>query len=132
MSMIEFAKARLAEDETVAKAAIRGQADPENGWGIEERAVTPHVGVIHEREARQHIARHNPTRVQRDIAFKRRIIAAYERDSAKVEELRAKDDYEAAQPYLGAANLGLEFIAHMVTVWADHPDYGQGWEVPAE
>ncbi|PZG03975.1 hypothetical protein C1I95_33530 [Micromonospora craterilacus] len=71
MNLNEFntwLRAQFDEDERVARAAAALQADPENGWGIDGLAITPHIGVIHEDEARQHIARFGPARLPARVA----------------------------------------------------------------
>jgi hypothetical protein len=72
--LVRWLGEQLAEDERIARAAATLQADPENGWGISERAITPHIGVVHEDEARAHITEWDPARVLREIESKRRMI----------------------------------------------------------
>jgi hypothetical protein len=62
------------EEERLAKAAFSNQADPEEGWGEEGRAVTPHVGVIHEDVQRAHVVRWHPGTVLARIAVDRKIL----------------------------------------------------------
>ncbi|MFE2311641.1 DUF6221 family protein [Streptomyces sp. NPDC059441] len=78
MEIVEFLTACLDEDERIARAAAGLQADPENGWGVSDRAITPHIAIVHEDEARAHIATWNPTRVLREIEAKRAVVARYE------------------------------------------------------
>ena len=75
--LVRWLGEQLDEDERIARAAAGLQADPENGWGISGRAIMPHIGVVHEDEARAHIAAHNPSRVLREIDAKRQIVDRY-------------------------------------------------------
>jgi hypothetical protein len=77
--LVAFLRAQLDADEQAARAAANLQVDPENGWGIDGRAVTPHIAVVHEDQARRHITRHDPARVLAEVEAKRRIIAEFER-----------------------------------------------------
>lgn len=69
---IEARRAALLSERAIAEAAASLQADPENGWGVVGRAITPHIGVVHEAEARAHIAAQDPAttiaRVDRELA----------------------------------------------------------------
>lgn len=75
--LVRWLNTCLDEDERIARAAAGLQADPENGWGISDRAITPHIGVVHEDEARAHIVEHNPARVLREIDAKRQLLAIH-------------------------------------------------------
>lgn len=72
--LVHWLLEQVATDEAEATAAFSGQTDPENGWGIDGRAITPHVGVIHEEVQRTHVAKWNPARVLAECEAKRRII----------------------------------------------------------
>ncbi len=81
MTLTDFLLARIAEDEAVARAGISGQADPENGWGYggfgSPRALTPHVGIIHEAVQAEHVIRWHPARVLAECEAKRRIVGLH-------------------------------------------------------
>lgn len=68
--LVAFLKARLDDERAAAEAAFSNQADPENGWGIDGRAVSPHVGVIHEDAQRRHVVQWDPAQVLADLASK--------------------------------------------------------------
>ena len=67
--LIAFLNARLDEDEAAAKAA----------WGVEWdwRYVTRPFGERPSIAHTVHIARHDPARVLREVAFKRAILGQY-------------------------------------------------------
>lgn len=70
----DFIEAQYAKREVIARRSAALQMDPENGWGIDGRAITPHIGVIHEDDPREHIALNNPAFVLADIESKREIL----------------------------------------------------------
>ncbi len=104
--LIAFVRAQLDADERVARTAANLQFDPENGWGTHgPNTVTPHIGHIHDDEARQHIVRFNPARMLAEIDAKRRILDWLE-DLATSDAVTWSFDHETplrllAQPYAG-------------------------------
>lgn len=117
ITLTEFLLARLDEDERAARVAGALQLDPEEGWGAEgAHAVTPHIGVIHENEARQHIVRHNPARVLAEIEVKRTMI----------HHLNAIDQ-DATWP-IQARNLAQYTLKLLALPHAVHVDYRQEWK----
>ena len=134
MTITEFLLARIAEDETAALAAVDGQADPENGWGYEGRALIPHVGIIHHAVQAEHITRWHPYRVVAECAAKRAVVERY------VDNLDLALSYRKLLPptpwpvgwtehRLQEARLAtsLEACVALVAVYADHPDYDDTW-----
>ncbi|MEU3527533.1 DUF6221 family protein [Streptomyces sp. NPDC038707] len=119
--LVEFLRARLDEDEQIAGVAAGLQADPENGWGVSGHAITPHIGVVHEDEARMHIARHDPARVLREADAKRQVIREWEDARATAE---ADQGDVSARVALLAFTITLSALA---SVYADHPDYREEW-----
>lgn len=122
--IVEFIRARLDEDEQEAHAAFSGQMDPENGWGSDGRAVTPHVGVIHEDVQRAHVIKWNPARVLSGVAAKRRVVDAY------VERSTSMPDWGGAEhdDYPGGERDGLSFAVRAVaSEWSGHPNFRREW-----
>ena len=139
MNIVEFLRARLDEDEAVARMA---QADPwrvESDWtGMsddstlttsESRTV---FGCNHEhlhgdgrgigvasRFEVDHIARHDPARVLREVEAKRRIVStmqtAYD---------QAWQD-GASRPFIEAT--AQRVLRALAAIYADHPDYNPEW-----
>jgi hypothetical protein len=109
--LVEFLLARIAEDEDAAQAAFSGQMDPENGWGIDGRAVTPHVGVIHEEVQRLHVAKWNPARVLAECEAKRRIVELLD------DNLQEPGYYQAVDYAMG----------YLAAAYADHPAFHPDW-----
>ena len=95
----------LNEDTEMAHAAFSGQEDPENGWGEDGTAVTPHIGVIHEDAQRAHVVRWNPAAVLTMVAAHRGIL----------EEV---SKYQPGQRGYGMAAQAAKFLA---MAYADRP-----------
>ena len=114
--LIAFITARLDEDEAAAKLAAReggtwAQADP---GGMDSGSifslggqVVCDVGAPDEYQA-AHIARHDPARALREVAFKRAILAQREHGPA-------------GSPVLTNA------LYQLAAVYSDHPDYRPWW-----
>lgn len=119
MTIVEFLKARLAEDEAVARAIDDKQLD--SGWSTNYNQfglantppgwyITPHIGLAYEEEGARHIVRHDPARVLREVAAKRAIIS----DLWSEGTLRYAEDTGEALRALAA-------------VYSDHPDFDLEW-----
>jgi len=118
--LVQWLRAQLDEDERIARAAASLQADPENGWGTQGRAITPHIGVVHEEEARRHIVGWNPARVLRETDAKRQMLAIHRPYVA-----------EPGQACLGCAG-GIEWetcpvVRLLALPYADRPGYREEW-----
>lgn len=120
MTIEEFIRARLDEDEQIALAAGDSRRTPgQDRWefgNMQVRAQDSYgvlvVGHTWPREG-EHIARHDPASVLRDIAARRRILAAAER----VEENGGWH----------ISGQGVEIIYALAERWNTHPDYQPGW-----
>ena len=138
MNVTEFLKARIAEDEKIARDATQGpwkwyapeydrtlgtletETYKDGSTGPTSSVVTAHgydepLVDISGGDA-CHIAAFNPARVLAEVQAKREAIAHYE-----------SMDWEAEcsghQEYAG------RFILLMANVYADHPDYQDSWAV---
>lgn len=117
--LVEFLRARLDEDEEVARAAAR-EMDGES-WdayfifreGISistDGPVEERDGYISHHEETSHISRHDPSRVLREVEAKRQILWLYE----------GGDAYERS--VMEAA------IEAMAAIYAEHPDCLDKWK----
>jgi hypothetical protein len=129
-AMIAFAEARLDEDEVAARAATSGT------WHATERtdgmtvvtALEPMYWPVTERHSvpdGEHIARHDPARVLRDVEAKRARIERYKRavevgGANPSSFVRGQDD--------GYAEACLDSIRDDTATWSDHPEYREGWK----
>jgi hypothetical protein len=134
---LAFVRARLDEDERIARAAANlpdhtPDADHwEQGgtWSSVVVASGPGKGasVVSDEgfpsdTQAEHIARHDPARVLDDVAAKRDLIdsAAYALDSAKKLESMGANSFDLR-------SLCDFDILTMARCWASHPDYEVGW-----
>ncbi|MFF5773857.1 DUF6221 family protein [Streptomyces californicus] len=135
--LVQFLRDRLAEDEQAARAATWDEWDSAH-WtarppqaAYERYTVADHLddGVVAVTPENadadgvgQHIARHDPARVLREVEAKRRLLTDYEENAADLDAQHAPD-----MDYVGRAD-GLETaLQHLATAYADHPDYRDAW-----
>jgi hypothetical protein len=137
MTLAEFLSARLAEDERIATGVTASPWACEvlnRGTGKQEWVVVGHLhefavlsgevgigwmaGLPHDGE---HIARHDPARVLREVAAGRRLLAEYE----------VWDD-PSLEPGQGIGiRLGLLLALQIrATAYENHPDYDPAWAPP--
>lgn len=129
--LIAFVKARLDEDEAAATAGARRLGMP---WHAEPQPGTPGGLVIDElglvattggRYAAEHIARHDPARVLREVAAKRRVLAAYA-DCVDASEV-FREKLGTGTHMAAAAESYANVIRWDAAVWSDHPAYRAEW-----
>ncbi|ONK09453.1 DUF6221 family protein [Streptomyces sp. MP131-18] len=138
--LIAFLRARLDEDEAVARAAgaeswsamTEETPDGENIYYTVEtrkppRAVVESLATGPSAEARiDHMGRHDPARVLAEVDAKRRIAKLYEdherldRETFEVEGQHARSLSSLRAAYWDACR-------HLALPYADHPDYRQEW-----
>jgi len=110
MSIVEFLRARLDEDEAIARNAL-GLLGMETPWHdietLRQRGLT--------RADARHVARHSSRRVLREVEAKRRIV-------------------DLGWHHLGDEDYGWgmeeakrQILAIMALPYADHPDYDPEW-----
>lgn len=154
MTIVEFLEARLAEDEAAAREAITPDRpgthwewestadddDPESPrWlrTVEEFPTTSGVGDLpgfplgydckaEPSPAMDHIARHDPARVLREIAAKRAIIAASDTYGGPPWE-DADIDSGEADAWDGRQTAYREVLANLAAIYSSHPDYQNEW-----
>jgi hypothetical protein len=140
-----FVEARLAEDEQIAKAAAdrdgREWAAGEDGHTsyavyrvADGFAVAYDEGAPDEGE-REHLARHDPARVLREVAAKRRVLADHHVPTpgwpfsgwpARACTGCGADRWE--EPLTEDVN-GCYELRNLASVWSDHPDYDESWRL---
>jgi hypothetical protein len=139
VEIMEFYAARLDEDEAAAKAGTRRigmpwRIDPEPwayGTGIIDDIGG--VGVASGSYAAEHMVRHNPARVLREVEARRKILNDYECQSGfslpeGVHDGRDPDERECDQVLKDALEI---IVADLAAVYSDHPDYDPAW-APAQ
>lgn len=119
--LIAFLNARLDEDEAAANAGARRVGMP---WHAEPQPGAPGGLVIDElglvastggRYAAEHIARHDPARVLREVAAKRAILAAY---------LSERENEFLGGGYCEGLEEAVKIIA---ATWSGHEGYQPRW-----
>ncbi|MFD8937309.1 DUF6221 family protein [Streptomyces sp. NPDC059578] len=124
LDLIVFLRARLAEDEAVARAAGAGLGP---AWTYNcmcvialaegDQVATGSQDAL-EAERGDHIARHDPARVLREVEAKRALADDYERFVAERRRMMdGWDSYPEISPVLTA----------FAAIYADHPDYREEW-----
>lgn len=151
MDIVEFLRARLDEDEAAAKAArgddgrIGHSFEVREDWGrwallcrygsldvvdedgnqvtfdqegLSDSVASPAIG--------EHIARHDPARVLREVEAKRLIVKQAEEatglDMQIDGEFRVGGRDEVAEPYCGDV-----ILRALASVYADHEDFQSEW-----
>lgn len=119
--LIEFVRARVAEDERIAKDAAKKRSSPWLVNGVAIRAivysesggqghtVADTYGVLAD-----HIARHDPERVLRQAAAVRAVLAHYD---------YCRENYCPGNEHLDPDHMLDEVIAPLAAIWSDHRDY---------
>jgi hypothetical protein len=124
--LVAFLRARLDEDEQGARAVTA------NGWAN----IGPHPADS--RPVAQHIFRHDPARVLREVEAKRRIIDGLEAARDNLQKSAANYQAWAAgerEPHPGVNGSGAESLIPGLTYamqvlaspYSDHPDYHEEW-----
>ncbi|MFI6296725.1 DUF6221 family protein [Nonomuraea sp. NPDC050790] len=114
--LIAFLRARFDEDERVARAVA--WADRAAFWHVTPRGVVSDIGIVVERDVviianqrhdkLEHIARHDPARVQREVEAKRALLGLWSRATS----------YDRR---------GMYSLRTLALPYADHPDYRLEW-----
>jgi Family of unknown function (DUF6221) len=129
VGITEFIAARLDEDEAAANAGARRVGMP---WRAEPQPGTPGglvtddlglVGTTGGLYAAEHIARHDPARVLREVAAKRVVMDWWQRSDP--EPGRAPSPtYENWRKSLP----GYRLVLAVAAVYSGHPDYRAEWK----
>ncbi|MFF5261342.1 DUF6221 family protein [Actinomadura viridis] len=127
MTLVEFLRAQLDEDERTARRAgdsfrqigETGVIVATEGDRAEECTSASWAGVA------EHIVRHDPARVLAEVDAKRETVRLYEEAVGFVE--MAKSHGHEATHYEVAAESYLNVIRCDAAVYADHADYREEW-----
>lgn len=121
----EFIESSLSDDQRVAEGAAR--TFPGESWTAVQLASSYDARVD------DHIARHDPARVFRDVEAKRRLVNRILRYEAKIDgEWDCCHDAEAigrgACPEINPNEI--EALQLLAAPYSDHPDYDPAWSPP--
>jgi hypothetical protein len=132
--LVAFLRARLDEDEATAKAADHGRWLPEDkGVSFEvqepdgEWALGGFVAADTHANA-DHIARHDPARVLREVEAGRMILAEHAAAHTAYREAQSLPPEDARRAGAATQMLVWERVLKIrAAVWRDHPDYDPQW-----
>ncbi|MFF4026909.1 DUF6221 family protein [Nocardia elegans] len=119
--IVDFIEMRLREDEQIARAASGGHLPGADRWQVDGMQVWTELDCPPGRtlvvkhtwpHEADHIARHDPESVLREIESKRQALKAYADNSTREPD------------YWDAIDWWLRSIA---TVYSDHPDFQPEW-----
>jgi hypothetical protein len=122
LTLVEFLRARLDEDEAVAREVPKPYVS--GNWIVEDTfyegmILVDRHGVAEENETTRHMTRWSPARVLADVKAKRAIVRDYDEAVS----------YFAAHPMAPAGEVhGIESaLKRLAAAYADHPDYDATW-----
>jgi len=130
--LVEWLRAQLDEDERIARAAARegGPAWQYDGHAVLTRREGDLVAVgsqdFLELERGNHIAAHDPARVLRETAAKRRMVEAYERTSHGERTAPHDDMRDVARAKVDSWRFALRLLA---LSYGDRSGYREEWRL---
>jgi hypothetical protein len=133
-SLRDFIAARLKEDFDAATAAGsgrwvhegRGRVEDDSTDDSRDYVVVYDEGSPTEAQA-DHIARHDPARVLREVAAKRAILGEFEQCMTELNAAdRCTDPTDGLLLVGKAAALNL-VVGHLAALYSDHPDFDPNW-----
>lgn len=122
--LVEFLRARLDEDEQIARAATQGD------WVWSREFVAPPgyhhrtVGPLEPGDA-AFIVAHQPKRVLREIDAKRGIVARYEFACKEAAQPGISEEERETRVQVGGALQSC--VLCLAAPYSDHPDYREEW-----
>ncbi|MCQ4119872.1 DUF6221 family protein [Rhodococcus tibetensis] len=121
MDIVDFLNARLDEDERIADEArclVPGKWES-RGIDLIYADVDGVAGTLRHEEDAVHIARHDPARVLREVAAKRKIVETYR-------EAREHPDYRTDPVLHAMVKQHKQFaLLPLTEVYREHPDFGR-------
>lgn len=146
-ALVAFLTARLDEEEQGARTAEADHPSPwrwiDPGGKVKQALVdarlwtivpSANADVYPSVKAASHIARHDPARVLREVAAKRRIVARHrptrgydgDRTDGLVCQVCAAEDHSGG---LDGRAYPCDDLRDLASVWLGHPDYEPAWAV---
>lgn len=125
--LVEFLQERLYEDDEIARWASPAEWRRDGASSVEDsdgRLVIYGDGPAPTAGQADHIARHDPARVRREVEAKRRIGVMYEDACHRAENAPNADAVASAR----VARSTLQgVLTVMAGAYKDHPDYREEW-----
>ncbi|NUL09052.1 DUF6221 family protein [Streptomyces lunaelactis] len=137
MELVDFLRARLDEDEQVARAVEDRSAPWDGQWVADGNdAARTHNGHVlfygHNWPLKaglvDHIVRHDPARVLREVEAKRATLEWHQDAADEMEQAKLDLDNEAYQAARLERRLLGRAIRRDAAVYAGHPDYDASWK----
>ena len=153
MDITEFLKARLDEDEAAAAAASDGPWVPWRGRPglglrhLEYGVMLPGQGAgslaaiaAASRADAEHIARHDPARVLREVEAKRAILAEHRSLGGMFPNCSAcarwapgsyhgvEEEWEEPPDDMSRVGFSCRTVRLLAAAWSDHADYDSSWK----
>jgi Family of unknown function (DUF6221) len=124
--LLAFLNDRLDEDEATARAAASWPNHEADGWREALAAQANELGAAEV----EHIARHGPDRVLRQVAAMRAILEYYVEPpngyrSGSLEPMSATIGEVRKAPTVLTVIEAI--VLDIAAVWSDHPDYDPAW-----
>lgn len=129
--LIAFLRARLDDDEALARQAFAGHNDAGPVWseiwsGAVQLGEHEDLLITNDSGVSRHIERHDPARILAEVGVKRQVIELAEHASALDVDVDGQFRIGArdtvTEPYIGD-----EILRHLALPYADHPDYREDW-----
>jgi hypothetical protein len=125
--IVAFIRARLDEDERIARAATAGPWEVNSADYPESESIcapdgTAVVAAFDSHHEAFHIARHDPARVLREVAARRRTLGRHEAHEGRCVVCCTGDDDGWHVAPCGT-------VCDLADAWSDHPDHDQAWTV---
>lgn len=126
MTIVEFLSARLDEDEAAAERARDGGSGAWTNYGddVGEGLNSSVVERVTTGEALEHVARHAPARVLREVEAKRRALNRHSRCGTGVGYC---DDGGHGEIDESDRGYGCPDLADLASACAEHPNYDTAW-----
>lgn len=117
MTIVDFLNARLDEEQAAARAAAPGPWRADGGSAkVFDGAGTPVAEAGDSPATADHIARHDPERVLREVALRRRIV-------------REVEEYTRFSRDRLAGDMAAQVLGALAGAYSGHPDHRPEWAV---
>ena len=130
--LIAFVRARLDEDERVARAASTPNSLPPGSWAFTDMQIRDAAGCLvvkHTWPAEgEHIARHDPARALLEVETKRRNLASLEQAHGNAETAAHEGHAGDSAMYFGMVSALLDVAKANAQVYAAPPDSREEWK----
>lgn len=131
IAFVTFIDARLREDERIAKGCAC------HAWVLDGASIVPEgragwddvVDWVYDEDgtSREHIARHDPARVLRDVEAKWQVLRLYTNAASAVMHASGFQPRRTAIQDETCVEILGEALKALALAWSDHPDWREEW-----